>query len=164
MAWGRKVIKIQICTFFDLIQYIQIELKWIKNELNWIKMNWIKIDRQVTGVVCYCASNAKLFSLYLFLPFHYNNQVVMLLPNSFLSITTNLIPFNARSAVTIRWRSLHGIIHNMNISLSCHNKKSSLYIVCASWIFLLRSRFNLFQMKRSTLKFLYTAQIQFFWN
>lgn len=107
---------------------------------------------------------AKLFSLYLFLPFHYNNQVVMLLPNSFLSITTNLIPFNARSAVTIRWRSLHGIIHNMNIPLSCHNKKSSLYIVCASWIFLLRPRFNLFKMKRSTLKFLYTAQIQFFWK
>lgn len=69
---------------------------------------------------------AKLFSLYLFLPFHYNNQVVMLLFNSFLSITTNLIPFNARSAVTIRWRSLHGIIQNTNIPLAYHNKKIQL--------------------------------------
>lgn len=86
----------------------------------------------------------------------------MLLPNSFLGITTNLIPFNAKSAVNIRWRSLHGIIQNTNIPLAYHNKKSNLYIVCASWIFLLRPQFNLFQMKRSTLKFLYTAQIQFF--
>ena len=85
----------------------------------------------------------------------------MLLPNSFLGITTNLIPFNARSAVNIRWRSLHGIIHHMNIPLAYHNKKIQ-PVHCASRIFLLRPRFDLFQMKRSTLKLPYTAQIQFF--